>query len=233
MAIILELRRLPAAQQCNTFWANYYATNPFGTAVNDDITYLRLAQTTDGIHFKDLGPLKGLNDITDVTAVGTRWLATAGTILKIEDGHYGLLYSGGGCIDGDSDAFHYIGYAESTDLIHWHVINGINNPIVSVNPFTMTVDSMGVPASSGGTLITVPAKAPVAGNTMGWFAGRTYAPSGTLFDSNDITVIFAGYHTPKPKNGLGDYRTIGRISLHSSQPIEAIGAGADLEEDGD
>ncbi len=224
---------LPASQQCNTFWANYYATNPFGTAVNDDITYLRLAQTMDGIHFKDLGALKGLNDITDVTAVGTRWLATAGTILKIEDGHYGLLYSGGGCIDGDSDAFHYIGYAESTDLIHWHVIHGINNPIVSVNPFTMAVDSMGVPASSGGTLITVPAKAPVAGNTMGWFAGRTYAPSGTLFDSNDITVIFAGYHTPKPKNGLGDYRTIGRISLHSSQPIEAIGAGADLEEDGD
>jgi len=55
---------LPAAQQCNTAWANYYATNPFGTAVNDDITYLRLAQTTDGIHFTDLGALQGLNDIT-------------------------------------------------------------------------------------------------------------------------------------------------------------------------
>jgi hypothetical protein len=51
-------------------------------------------------------------------------------------------------------------------------------------------------------------------------AGRVYAPSATLSDRNDLTVFFAGYHTPKPKNGLGDYRTIGRISLHSSAPID-------------
>jgi hypothetical protein len=217
---------LPAEQQCNTSWANYYATNPFGTAVNDDITYLRLAQTTDGIHFTDLGPLQGLNDTTTVSATGTRWLATAGTILKLGGGRYGLLFSGGGCIDGDSDAFHYIGYAESTDLIYWQVINGINNPVVSTMPFTMTVDSNGLPATTG-TTITVPVIPPIAGNTMGWFAGRVYAPSGTLFDRQDVTVIFAGYHTPKPKNGLGDYRTIGRLSLHSSQPIRAIGANGE------
>jgi hypothetical protein len=54
---------------------------------------------------------------------------------------------------------------------------------------------------------------------MGWFAGRVYAPSGTIFDSHTLTVIFAGYHTPKPKNGLGDYRTIGRVSLHSSESL--------------
>jgi hypothetical protein len=218
---------LPASQQCNTFWANYYATNPFGTAVNDDITYLRLAQTNDGIHFKDLGPLQGLNDITDVTATGTRWLATAGTVLQLEGGRYGLLFSGGGCIDGDSDSFHYIGYAESHDLIHWKVIDGINNPIVSTAPFSIEVDSTGIPVAPGGvgTLITVPANSPIVGNTMGWFAGRVYAPSATLFDRNDITVIFAGYHTPKPKNGLGDYRTIGRVSLHSSQPLSAVGTG--------
>src|SRR5262249_30404007 len=71
----------PAAQQCNTFWANYYATNPFGTGVNDDITFLRLASTTDGINFTDLGPLQGLNDPTTVSFTGTRWLATAGTII--------------------------------------------------------------------------------------------------------------------------------------------------------
>jgi hypothetical protein len=68
---------------------------------------------------------------------------------------------------------------------------------------------------------------PLAGDTMGWFAGRVHAPSGTLFDRHDVTVIFAGYHTPKPKNGLGDYRTIGRLSLHSSQPIRAIGANGE------
>ena len=210
----------PAAQQCNTAWANYYAANPFGTAVNDDITYLRLAETTDGIHFKDLGALEGLNNPYDVSATGTRWLATAGTILKFEEqGKYGLFFSGGGCIDGDSDAFHYIGYAESKDLHHWTVVNGLNNPIVSVAPFTLAVNSNGVPPATGetSTNITVPAHTPVAGSTLGWFAGRVYAPSGTIFDEHDLTVIFAGYHTPKPKNGLGDYRTIGRVSLHSSE----------------
>jgi hypothetical protein len=214
---------LPTNQQCNTFWADYYTNNPFGTSVNDDITYLRLAQTTDGINFTDLGPLQGLNDPTDVTATGTRWLATAGTILQLEGGGWGLLFSGGGCVDGDSDAFHYIGYAESTDLIHWTVINGIDNPIASTATFTMVVDANGAPVKAGGngTTITVPSNPPVVGNTMGWFAGRVYAPSAALFDDHDITVIFAGYHTQKPKNGLGDYRTIGRFSLHSSKTIVA------------
>jgi hypothetical protein len=209
---------LPAAQQCNTAWANYYATNPFGTAVNDDITYLRLAETKDGIHFTDKGILQGLNDPTTTSALGTRWLATAGTILHYGNGTYGLFFSGGGCIDGDSDAFHYIGYAQSSDLLHWTVINGLNNPIVSVMPFTMTVDSNGLPATTG-SAITVPSQAPIAGNTMGWFAGRVYAPSGTIYDAHDLTIIFAGYHTPKPKNGLGDYRTIGKLSLHSSREL--------------
>lgn len=220
----------PASQQCNTFWANYYATNPFGTAVNDDITYLRLAETTDGVNFKDLGILQGLNDPTDVTATGTRWLATAGTILKLEGGKFGLLFSGGGCIDGDSDAFHYIGYAESSDLIHWTVVNGINNPVVSTAPFTIAVDPNGIPAA-GGASVTVPATTPVAGNAMGWFSGRVYAPSAALFDHHEITVIFAGYHTPKPKNGLGDYRTIGRVSLHSDRTIAAIGQGEQGDND--
>ena len=209
---------LPAAQQCNTAWANYYATNPFGTAVNDDITYLRVAQTTDGIHFTDMGTLQGLNDITTTSALGTRWLATAGTILRYADGTYGLFFSGGGCIDGDSDAFHYIGYAESSDLFHWTVLHGLNNPIISTAPFTMTVDSNGLPAITG-TTIMVPAQTPVGGNAMGFFQGRVYAPSGTIFDEHDLTIHFAGYHTPKPKNGLGDYRTIGRLSLHSTRPL--------------
>jgi hypothetical protein len=222
----------PASAQCNTFWANYYATNPFGTGVNDDISYLRLAETTDGINFTDKGILQGLNNPMDVSATGTRWLATAGTILKLEGGRFGLLFSGGGCISGDSDAFQYIGYAESSDLLHWTVVNGINNPVVSTAQFTIAVDANGVPPLAGapGVPVTVPAKTPIVGNAMGWFSGRVYAPSATLFDDHDITVIFAGYHTPKPKNGLGDYRTIGRVSLHSDQTILAIGQGADSNE---
>ena len=214
----------PASQQCNTLWSFFYANNPNGTAVNDDITYLRVAETTDGIHFNDLGALQGLNDPTDVTATGTRWLATAGTILKLEGGKYGLLFSGGGCIDGDSDAFHYIGYAESFDLFHWTVVNGINNPIISTAPFTITVDANGLPifppSTASGTTITVPSATPVAGATMGWFYGRVYAPSATLDGQHDVNVFVAGYHTPKPKNGLGDYRTIGRVSLHTESAIQ-------------
>jgi len=216
----------PASQQCNTFWAGYYANNPFGTAVNDDITYLRLAETTDGVNFKDDGILQGLNDPGDVTATGTRWLATAGTILKLAGGRFGLLFSGGGCIDGDSDAFHYIGYAESRDLLHWTVVNGINNPVVSTASFTIAVDPNRIPAA-GGAPVTVPANAPVVGDAMGWFSGRVYAPSATLYDPHDITVVFAGYRTPKPKNGLGDYRTIGRVSLHTEHEIVAIGQSGD------
>jgi hypothetical protein len=200
-----------------------------------------LAQTTDGIHFTDLGQLQGLNDPTDVTAFGTRWLATAGTILKYEGGKYGLLYSGGGCIDGDSDAFRYIGYAESKDLIHWNVINGINNPILTTTPYTITVDSNGLPIfppnPATGTSITIPRGTAVGGTTNGFLAGRVYAPSATLSGDHDLTVFFAGYHTPKPKNGLSDYRTIGRISLHSEQRIldasTNVGGGSnDGDEDG-
>jgi hypothetical protein len=212
---------LPATQQCNNAWKTYYDNNPFGTATNDDITHLRLAQTTDGIHFTDLGILQGLNDPTTVSATGTRWLATAGTILKLEAGNYGLLFSGGGCIDGDSDAFRYIGYAESRDLLHWSVINGLENPILIASPYSVTVDPSGA-FSNSGTLVSVPTTPAVGGVTGGFFAGRVYAPSATLSDTNMLNVFFAGYHTPKPKNGLGDYRTIGRITLRSNQRIEDL-----------
>jgi hypothetical protein len=46
-------------------------------------------------------------------------------------------------------------------------------------------------------------------------------------------VIFAGYHTPKPKTGLGDYRPISRVTLHGSQRILATSTdlGGDSEND--
>jgi hypothetical protein len=219
---------LPATMQCNTYWSDFYAQHG-GLSPNDDITYLRLATTVDGVHFTDLGPLQGLNDPTTVSLTGTRWLATAGTIIRLEDGRYGLLFSGGSCIDADSDSFHYIGYAESADLIHWTVINGLNNPIVSVFPATVAVNAQGVPDATG-VATTIPSGTPVVGNAQGWFAGRVYAPSATLFEGQDITVVFAGYHTPKPKNGLGDYRTIGRFSLHSSEGLRTVGTPGEVDE---
>ena len=212
------------AQQCSSNgldgWGNYYAQNG-GLSTNHDITELWLATTTDGITFTDIGRLKGLNDPTTVAANGTRWVATAGTVLQLPGGRYGLFFSGGGCIDADSDAFHYIGYAESNDLLNWTVVNGFDNPIMSVAPVTLSVDASGLPNS--GTQITLPAQSPVVGDTHGWFAGRVYGPSATKFTSHDVTLVFAGYHTPKPKNGLGDYRTIGRVSLHSTRPLLIVG----------
>jgi len=212
-----------AAQVCNNNagWANYYATNPAGIGPNDDITFLRLASTNDGIKFTDLGALQGLNDIHTVSALGTRWLATAGSILALKHGNFGLFFSGGNCVDGDSDAFHYIGYAESSDLIHWTVINGIDNPIASIAPITMSLDANGIPGA--GTVTTIPSSEPVVGPTNGFFAGRVYAPSATQSNARKVTVIFAGYHTTKPKNGLGDYRTIGRVVLDASDDINQIG----------
>jgi hypothetical protein len=220
------------SQICNNNpgWANFYTGNPLGTAPNDDITFLHLASTTDGINFTEKGILKGLNDIHTVSADGVRWLATAVSIIKKEGGGFGLLYSGGNCIDGDSDAFHFIGYAESSDLINWTVINGIDHPIASVFPVTITVDSNGVPASSG-TSLTLPKSTPVVGNTDGFFAGRVYAPRATQNDEKNVTVVFAGYHTQKPKNGLGDYRTIGKVSLHSSEDISQIGSNNSIDHD--
>lgn len=96
--------------------------------------------------------------------------------------------------------------------------NGINNPVVSTAPLTLNVDANGVPSASGSPL-TIPAATPVVGNAMGFFWGRVYTPSGALDGQNRLNILFAGYHTPKPKNGLGDYRTIGRVSLSSSEPI--------------
>ena len=143
------------------------------------------------------------------------------------DHGYGLLFSGGSCIDGDSDAFHYIGYAESTDLIHWTVINGFNHPIASVFPVKISVDSNGIPGGSNN--MTIPSSQPVVGDSQGFFAGRVYAPSATQRGKRTVTVVFAGYHTTKPKNGLGDYRTIGRVSLQSDQDIQEIGSNGKIK----
>jgi hypothetical protein len=46
-------------------------------------------------------------------------------------------------VDNDSDGFHFIGYAETdkkvtgpSDLLSWHVVNGLDNPILSTDTVT-------------------------------------------------------------------------------------------------
>ncbi len=198
---------LPVSQQCTKA--------PFSGKTNHDISNVRLATTTDGVQFTDLGSVHGLNDPTTVDYNKTRWVSPRGTLLDIHgDGSlWGLYFSAGNCLDGDSDAFHYIGYAESTDKMHWIVYNDINNPIASINTITATNQATG-------TTVTIPANPPVI-PTQPWFAERLYAPSATQIDSTHLSMTFAGYGVQTPNNDLLEYRQIGNVVLTVSQPLPA------------
>ncbi len=198
---------MPAAQQC--------VKAPFSAKKNHDVSNVRLATTTDGIHFTDLGIVQGLNDPTTVDYNGTRWISPRGTLLDLKgDGSlWGLYFAGGNCLDGDSDAFHYIGYAESTDMMHWTVYNDINSPIASINTITTA-------NQAGGAMVTVPAHAPVI-PTASWFAQRLYAPSAVQIDAQHLSMTFAGYGVQTPGTNLLDYRAIGNVVLAVSKPLPA------------
>jgi hypothetical protein len=199
----------PANQQCGT---QPYA--PYGAAApkkpNNDVATVRLATTTDGVAFTDMGAVQGLNDSTTTSYLGTRWVAPGGTIVKVDATHYGLFFSGGNCLDADSDAFHYVGYAESTDLVHWTILNGINNPIASLLTEVVT---------EAGEAVTIPAQAPVVGPALPWFYSRVYSPSITKLDATHVTMMFAGYGVQSPDNDLLNYRTIGNVVLRASRAL--------------
>ena len=198
---------VPAAQRC--------AAAPFSGKTNHDISNVRLATTTDGITFTDLGIVQGLNDPTTVDYNKTRWVSPRATLLDINgDGsRWGLLFSGGNCLDGDSDAFHFIGYAESTDKLHWTVYRDINSPIASINTIT-------VANQAGGATVTIPAQ-PGLVATRSWFAQRLYAPTATQIDSTHLSMTFAGYAVQTPANNLLAYRQIGNVVLTVSKALPA------------
>jgi hypothetical protein len=197
----------PVAQQCTKA--------PFSGKTNHDVSNVRLASTTDGVHFTDLGIVQGLNDPTTVDYNKTRWLSPRGTLLDIYgDGSvFGLYFSAGNCLDGDSDAFHYIGYAESTDKVHWTVYNDINHPIASIN--TITTKNQ-----ADGQMVTIPAHDPLF-PTQPWFAQRLYAPTAVQIDATHLSLTFAGYGVQSPGADLLNYRQIGNIALTVSKPLPA------------
>jgi hypothetical protein len=208
---------LPLAQQCGK---PVIFKEP---VASHDIVIPRMASTTDGINFTDLGPVNGLNDPTGVGPTDIRYVGPRGTVLQLPAGKWGLFFSGGNCLDGDSDAFHFIGYAESSDLLNWTVINGIQNPIASIAPLTVVFN---------GVSVTVPAVTPVVGSTQGWFEGRVYSPSFTWDGIGRMGGIlhFAGYHTPRPNDDRSDYRNVGRVGLQGTRPILAISNGDDPDQ---
>ncbi len=182
-------------------------SNPLTTkTANYDLTEMRMASTTDGVNFTDQGPLTGLNNPNDTASNGFRFIGPRGTILKYNDGSYGLFFSGGNCSDGDSDAYHFIGYATSPDAVKWTVVNGSTNPLVQVD-------------------YSYPSATPAA-----YYSGRVYDPNVTLNGDGTLRLFFSGYHTGKPliKPGVSmgspaatfqgtdvaNYRSILMLDLH-------------------
>jgi len=178
-----------------------------------------MATTTNGVNFTDIGPVNGLNDSTTVSYIGTRWVSPNGSLVPLPGGNWGLFFAGGNCIDADSDSFHAILYAESSDLMNWTVYNGINNPIASRPTATFTDQATDTP-------LTIPATAPVVGPTQAWFAGRVYAPNAIVNSTGTgVTLVFDGYDTgyaAKKSNNpgmmtkdLSSYRNVGQVFLSS------------------
>ena len=186
----------PTAEQCGPTLA--------GAAANHDTESIHLATSTDSIHWTDQGAVSGLNDPTTTSYHSIRYMAPNGSLLKLSSGKWGLFFGGGNCLDGDSDGFHAIMYAESSDLIHWTVINGIDNPIASVNPVT--------DPNSGAT---IPLNAPVIGTTQTWFGGRVYNPNAIVASPSTINLIFDGYDAAYSAD-ISDYRTIGHVALSAA-----------------
>ncbi len=149
-----------------------------------DVTTARLASSCDGIAWTDLGPVTGLKDD------GTDFLGARGSLLRDREGRYLLFYSGGVVEDKASDAYRFIGYAESTDLRNFTVVRGLNDPLLS----TQTTEASGAPQS--------------------WWAGRVFGPSVTPApDGRSATLMFAGFHTANASDDFSDYRQIGRVTL--------------------
>ncbi len=174
-----------------------------GATPNTDYVTVRLARTSDGINFTDMGPVTGLNDQTTTSETGVRYIASIGTLLRLPNNRYGLFFAGGNCIDADSDSFHFIGYAESSNLRTWTIVNGINNPIVSIG------------TEYDGNNVAIPST-PALIPTEQWFEERAYAPNAIVTGPHEVSLIFSGYSKDSPKDNYANYRTIGQVYLKSS-----------------
>ena len=221
---------LPTAQTCpkTPSWA--LTNNDTGKArkANTDVITIRVATTTDGINFTDVGAASGLQDPFSVALNAIRWLGS-GSIIRLTNGHYGMFFGAGNCLDNDSDGFHFLGYAETVapvrspaDLLNWKVIYGFDNPILSTDSVTDPVAHVTYPANAPLIDVTsvdalsaaeVSPWVPPGAFNKNFFSGRVYDPQAIATSDSIVTVVFAGYNTPQPSSNLGDYRTIGRFQV--------------------
>src|SRR5215469_5129909 len=113
---------------------------------NKDVITIRVATTTDGINFTDIGAASGLQEPTSMLFNAIRWLGS-GSLIALSNGHYGMFFGAGNCLDNDSDGFHFIGYAETetvvngpSDLQSWTVIKDFDHLILSTDTVTDPAD---------------------------------------------------------------------------------------------
>ncbi len=208
--------------------------------LNDDVEVVRVATTSNFVNFTDITPfntvpsapanpkirmVNGLSDPATTSYSGVRWISPNGTLIKLSNGNWGLFFGGGNCLDGDSDAFHALMYAESagSDLTNWTVINGINNPIASIAQQTGLTDPQ-----TGATNVTIPANTPligqsVAGGQYDWFSGRVYGPQAIVTSPSTVSLIFAGYNAGFQVGGksrdYSNYRNIGQVNLQVTNSV--------------
>ncbi len=178
---------------------------------NEDLTVLRAASTTDGIHFTDLGPISGtdpshLTDISNPSGQATpstmdlpqgatdnpelRFVGTRGTIIQNSDGSIGMFDSGAWQSDGDSDAFNQIFYTSSTDGVHW-----TPPVVVESTDYTFSARQAQDAALAGGS--------DQALGVSAYFAGRAYSPTVVQNPDGTLTLVYSGYSTPKPVPVVG------------------------------
>jgi hypothetical protein len=153
---------------------------------NEDYTVARVAYTYDGLHFTDLGQVSGLNDPTSNSDSTLRWIGSRGTVVRNPDGSYGLFLSGAYAADGDSDAFNQIFYSSSRDGIHWSAPEKLLGT-------DYTFSALQQQATNGGAL-----------GVSGYYSGRVYDPTVVQNANGTLTMVFAGYSTPKPLPTTGE-----------------------------
>ena len=153
---------------------------------NEDYTVVRAAYTYDGVHFTDLGQVSGLNNPTSNGNSVLRWVGSRGTVITNPDGSYGLFLSGAYAADGDSDAFNQVFYSSSRDGIHWSAPQKLLSTDYSFS-------ALAAQAASGGPL-----------GISGYYSGRVYDPTVVQNANGTLTMVFAGYSTPKPLPTTGE-----------------------------
>jgi hypothetical protein len=187
---------------------------------NEDLTVLRAAYTTDGVHFTDLGPISGstsgtgndsgeYNDISNPLQTATpssaspsnltpgsldttelRFVGSRGTIVTNPDGSYGMFLSGSWASDGDSDAFNQIFYSTSSNGKEWSVPK-----VVVSTDYTFAASAAQDEALKAG--IDEPL------GVSAYYSGRAYGPAVVQNPDGSLTMVFSGYRLPKPIANAG------------------------------